>query len=206
MQELQHEERQRRAAHPELALRLAIADLVSGCARQYYADHALSDDLARLDAAHALLDAPGQYHSGTRFETASLETVGLLVAAIHPRRDDAIDLDAEDELRREVVDVPSRTILGRSDQESPGELLCWNEATCLLESVTVPFRCASAVSGLGFLGAPDRFGLIDPMVDLARRYEAAPDERGKLDDEIRESATTFVEWFAAERGLVRGAE
>ncbi|NMO93202.1 hypothetical protein [Actinomycetospora sp. TBRC 11914] len=200
--QLQDEERQRRATRPDLSLRHAVVDLVSGCATQYYADHALSEDLQRLDRAHSLLGAEDQHHSGSRFEALSLDTVDQLLAAARPRRGELDDLDAYDELRGLVISVPTRVILGREDDEAPADLLCWNEASCLLEDVTGPYRCASAVSGLAFLGAADRYHFIDPLVDLKRRYEADPQARPELDDEIRNVSATFVEWFGRLHGLV----
>lgn len=199
---LQDEERQRRAARPDLSLRYAVVDLVSGCATQYYADHALSEDLERLDRARGLLHRDDQYRVGSRFETVCLDAVDQLVDAASPRRERTNDLDVYDDLRRVVVDVPARVILGRNDEEAAGDLLCWNEAKCLLEGVTGTYRCASAISVLGFLGAADRYRVVDPLIDLRRRYEADPKARPELDVEIREVSSTFVGWFGREHGLV----
>jgi hypothetical protein len=199
---LQDEERQRRGARPDLSLRHAVVDLVSGCATQYYADHALSEDLERLDRARGLLHTDDQYRVGSRFETVCLDAVEQLIDAASPRRERTNDLDVHDDLRRVVVDVPARVILGRNDEEAPGDLLCWNEANCLLEGVTGTYRCASAISVLGFLGASDRYRVVDPLIDLRRRYEADPKARPELDVEIREVSSTFVGWFGREHGLV----
>lgn len=200
--QLLDEERRQRVARPDLSLRHAVVDLVSGCATQYYADHPLGEDLRRLDRAHALMRAGDQRQSGTRFEAASLETVEQLEGAVRPRRREIDDLDVHEELRSLVIAVPARTILGREDDEASADLLCWNEANCLLEEVTGPYRCAAAISDLAFLGAADRYHVIDPLADLRRRYETDPEARTELDDDIRQVSLEFVDWFGAEHGFL----
>lgn len=98
--------------------------------------------------------------------------------------------------------MTTRKILRREDDEAAADVLCWNEANSLLEDVSGPYRCASAISELAFFGAADRYHVIDPLTDLRRRYETKSEARSGLDDDIREISSAFVEWFGTEHGLL----
>lgn len=192
---LQDEERAWRARYPELALRAAVLDLVTSCGYQYYVEHYLGDDVALLETALGLLDAPNQRLVGSGFEAACLDGLRALDSATASLRHRLGNPEAEDALRKQLVDAPSRALLGRVDQEAAPDMVCWNETNSLLEEISEPYRCAARVSALAFFGAPDRYRVIDRMVAMRERYEARPSERTELDAAIIDGAREYVGWF-----------
>jgi hypothetical protein len=196
IRELQRAEQTWRGEHPQLAHRFAVLDLLTSCGFQYYSEHAVEDDLVLLDRAAAALTAAEETPRPTTYEhavrTATLALAGKVAGLPRNSR----DLDDLDRLARVVVAVPTQVVLGRDDPEASSDLVCWNECHGLLEAVALPYRTASRISALGFLGAADRYRIIDTMVAMRERYESQPAARRTLDDDIRVAAAEFVDWFS----------
>jgi len=194
---LQAAEQRRRDERPELALPGAILDLITSCGFQYYAEHDVTDDLEFLDRAAELLRTEGPPRFDSPFWTDAVTCVHRLGRETAPWRADTGDLDAQDALRGVLVDVPTKVLLGRRDEEASPDLVCRTEAVGLTDDVSTPYRCASRISALGYFSAPDRCGVIDEMAALRDRYEKAASERDELDEVIRGAARRFLEWSAA---------
>jgi hypothetical protein len=196
IRELQRAEQTWRAGLPHLAHRFAVLDLLTSCGFQYYADHAVEDDLALLDRAlEALRDAPPAA-SPSAYEVAARDAVSTLAKEVEPLSRDAHDLDGLERVREVIIRVPPRAILGRTDPEASSDLVCWNECHGLLEGVASPYRTASRISALAYLSATDRYHVIDTMVAMRQRYELHPDERAALDVSIHDAAREFVDWYS----------
>jgi hypothetical protein len=191
IRKLQAADRQRRDARPELMLPGALLDLITSCGLQYYADHAVTDDMQLLDQAVQLLERAQQPSTDT------VACVHRLERETRPWRAELGDLDADDALRRIVVEVPPEVLLGRRDEEASPDLVCWNEAIGLLDEVSTTYRCASRISALAYFNAPDRYGVIDEMVALRQRYETVKSERDELDVVIRERIRRYLAWSQA---------
>lgn len=192
VRELEAEQGRWRAERPALALRTTVLDLLTSCGLQYYADHSIGDDIRLLDRAVHLLGDQSQRRLTGDFEGRCLRAVGVLDTETADLRRRVGDLDAEDLLRVRVVEIPTQTVLGRVDEEAPADLVCWNETNCLLEGVSLPYRCAAAVATLAHFGVPDRYRIVDHMVALRARYEREWPDRPALDAEILEAAREYV--------------
>ncbi|MEJ2888847.1 hypothetical protein [Actinomycetospora aeridis] len=75
--------------------------------------------------------------------------------------------------------------------------MCWIEATGLTDGVSTPYRCASRISALAYVSAPDRYGVIDEMAALRHRCETHGSERDQLDGLIRARVRRFLAWRQA---------
>lgn len=92
------------------------------------------------------------------------------------------------------------TLLGEVNTECYFHLVCWNEAKSLIEGVQTPYRAARQIANMGFHNPADPYSLIEPLTDLAVRYEDYPDERGEIGEEIAAllaAYITFVPWSMA---------
>jgi hypothetical protein len=186
-----------RAERPDLTPRFAVLDLITSCGFLRYSDHAVEDDLTLLDRAVVALRDSAVTASSSSYEVASREAVEVLAqeVAVHPT--DTRDLEALDRLATVFARVPPEVLLGRTDPDASSDLVCWNECHGLLEGIALPYRTASRISALAYLGAPDRYRVIDPMVAARERYESYPAEREQLDASICDAARDFLHWYSA---------
>lgn len=142
-----------------------------------------------LDAVVALLDYPGQVRSASDVEMRCLIVIRELQPIVSGLSQASFDEQAG------VIDVltgiPPLEILGEREHDSHFDLVCWNEANCLAEGVQRPYLAARHIASEDFHEPADRFGILEPMTELAVRYEDFPDERAALDVEIARELDAF---------------
>ncbi len=140
-------------------------------------------------------------HSG--FENKSIACVEQLcpeLAELAEMSAEDIPFDEQEDARELLLRVPPMTLLGEVNPECYFHLVCWNEANSLVEGVETPYRAARQIANEGFHNPADPYGLIEPLADLAVRYEDHPDERGETGEEIialLAAYITRVPWSAA---------
>jgi len=194
--ELTADDRNHARRHPELRLRLEVADFVVLSARQRYRDVALDRTADQFWTAWFALREPDQHLTHTDFEDRSiacLRRLHPLIDGYAERHPDADPLDVDDGLRRLFVDVPPQVLLGELGPNSSFDLLCWNAANSVAEGVKRPYFAARPVVHAAYHHPADPFGIVAPLTELAERYEDCPDDRPAIAEEITAVLTRFLE-------------
>ena len=182
MRELGVAERQLIESWTDRALRVQLTAFVDLAARLWFGDHGPGVVLRRLDAVAALLEDPHQVRTGSDFETRCLNAVRELRHVVGGLSQ--ASLDAQDGVLDVLTQIPPLAILGECDRESHFDLVCWNEANSLAEQVQRPYLAARHIASEDVHAPVDRFGIVEPMTELAVRYEDRPDERDAVAVEI----------------------
>jgi hypothetical protein len=177
------------------ALRVHLTSFVNLCARQWHHDHPMSTVLRRYREVTALLDDPQQARTGSDFEARSLtcvEKLRPLIGELAERDPSEVSFEQQENAREPLLWVPPMEILGEASPGWPFHLLCWNEANSLAEGVQTPYRAARHIATEAFHEPNDPFGLIEPMTELAERYEDHPDSRDEIAIEIQSVLSDFL--------------
>ena len=171
------------ASWRERALRRALHGFVDACARQHdYKFDSMIDCFARVEE---LLADPGQVRTGTDIERRSLELVDLMRPVLSPfvgRTDDDVPPGVKEATT--LAGSTVETVL--MGEAAPWfDVVCWNEANAVAESVQRPYLAASMIRlESDHDGVVDRFGIVPPLFDLLVRYEDEPDTRDATAAEI----------------------
>lgn len=171
-------------AWPDRKLRVALRRFVDTCAR--LGDHGSETLVRRVGSVDEWLRDPDQMRTGSDFERRCLSCFEQLRPVLAPfagRTEDA----ARDELARVVGlagETVQRELLGRISDDPSFDVVCWNEANCVAESVQRPYLAANLIRLEGGHAPLDRFGLVTPMTELAIRYEDVPQARDEAAAEI----------------------
>ena len=183
-------------AHPELRLRLEVADFLVLSARQRYQDLAFDTTVNQFWTAWFALREPEQHLTHSDFEDRSIACVRQLHPLIdgYAERHPAADpLDVEDGLRRLLVDVPPQVVLGELGSNSSFDLICWNAANSVVEGIKRPYFAGRPIVHAACHRPADPFGVVPPLVELTERYEDHPDDRSAVAEEITAVLTRFLE-------------
>lgn len=189
MRELGGAERRLVESWTDRALRVRLTAFVDLSARLWFGDHGAAVVLRRFDAVVALLDDPRQIRSGSDFETRCLAAVRELRPVVSGLSDTSVD--AQDGVIDVLTQVPPLLILGERGPESHFDLVCWNEANSLAENVQRPYLAARHIASEDFHEPADRYGIVEPMTELAERYEDRPDDRDAVALEIGHELDAF---------------
>jgi hypothetical protein len=168
-------------------LRVAVRRLVDLYARLGEADDWIGAVLRTVREIDRLSADPAQRRTGSDFETRCLACVDQLRSIIGDR-DAPLDREA---LWAALQRVPPLAILGGKTPDISFDLVCWNEANCVEEHVQRPFLAAALIRLEGDHRPADRFGLVEPMTELAIRYEDVPEERAGTAAEITRMLAGF---------------
>ena len=189
MRELGRSERRLVESWTDRALRVQLTYFVDLCARLWFPDHGPAVVLRQFDTVVGLLDDSGQLRTGSDFETRCLAAVKELRPMVSGLS--RASFDAQDSVVDVLTSVPPLLILGECGSESHFDLICWNEANALAENVQRPYLAARHIASEDFHAPADRFGLLEPMTELAVRYEDRPDEREAVGVEIARELDAF---------------
>lgn len=182
-------------SRPEHLLRVNLMSFINLSARLWYSDHPATTVLKRYKEVCAYRDDPAQTMTHSDFENKSLACVEQLhpeIGGITEKAIEDITFDEQEAVREPLLRIPPMAVLGQTGPEYYFHLVCWNEANSLIEGFQTPYRAARQIANMGFHQPADPFGLIDPLTDLAMRYEDYPDERGDLADEITAVFSGYV--------------
>lgn len=179
----------------EHLLRVHVASFVNLCARLWYSDHPATTVLTRYQEVCAYRGDMTQLMTHSDFEDKSFACVDQLYAEIGwvtARPIEDIAFDEQEGARGPLLRVPPMVLLGEAGPESYFHLVCWNEANSLIEGFETPYRAARQISNMGFHHPADPFGLVDPLAELAMRYEDCPEEREEVAEEINAALSAFL--------------
>lgn len=182
-------------SRPEHLLRANLTSFISLCGRLWYSDHPVTTILKRYHEACAYLDDPSQVKTHSDFENKSIACVEQLrpeIGELAGKPAENISLDEQEDAREPLLRIPPMTLLGEVNPECYFHLVCWNEANSLIEGVQTPYRAARQIANMGFHNAADPYGLVDPLTDLAVRYEDYQDERSETGQEIAALLAVYV--------------
>jgi hypothetical protein len=169
------------------ALRVAVHRLVDLCARLGDADDSVGAVLRTVREIDRLSTDPAQLRTGSDFELRCLACAEQLRSNIGDRSAPP----ERDVLWGALERVPPLAILGGKTPDTSFDLVCWNEANCVEEHVQRPFLAAALIRLEGDHRPADRFGLVEPMTELAIRYEDVPEERAGTAAEITRMLAEF---------------
>lgn len=189
MRELGRSERRLVQSWTDRALRVELIYFVDLCARLWFSDHGPGVVLKSFDSVVALLDDPGQLRTGSDFEKRCLMAVRELRPMVGGLSE--ASFDDQDSVIDVLTGIPPLMILGECEHESHFDLICWNEANSLSENLQTPYLAARHIASEDFHEPADRFGLVEPMTELAVRYEDRPDERNATGAEIARELEAF---------------
>ena len=190
------EDRRYEEGHPELRLGIALTDFLYLSGRQRYQDLPVGATLDQFYAAYFALREPGQRRTHSDFENRSIDSVQRLHPLIdgyaerHPGAD---PLDVDDALRRLLVDIPPKVVLGELGPGSSFDLICWNAANSLVEGVKRPYNTARRIVHTAYHRPADPFGLVPPLTTLTERYEDFPESRPETAEEITDVLMRFLD-------------
>lgn len=183
-------------AHPENAFRARLMSFVDLCGRLRFFDLPDRAVLLEFREAYALVDDPTQRRTDTGFEHRSIEclrrlhhVVGEYVAGLP----DTASVLEEDRLHEPLVTVPPSVLLGSAGREQSFEMVCWNNANCLVEGITTPWLAARGIAHIGYHQPADAYGLVSPLTALTERYEDHPESRAESAEEITAVLTRFLD-------------
>jgi hypothetical protein len=183
-------------SRPENTFRAQLMRFVNLSGRLSFYDLAARAVLTGYREAYALIDDPGQRRTGTGFERRSMDCVRELhpvVGAYATGLPETASVVEEDRLWKPLVDIPPTILLGSAGLEQSFDMVCWNDANCLLEGITTPWLAAREIANLGYHQPADRFGLVSPLGDLAERYEDFPEQRAETAEEITAVLLRFLD-------------
>ena len=189
MRQLGVTERQLVGSWTDRALRVRLTTFVDLAARLWFGDHGPGAVLRSFDSVAALLDDVTQLRTGSDFERRCLSALYELRPVVTGLS--TASVDAQDSVVDVLTQVPPLMVLGECDDESHFDLVCWNDANALAEGVQRPYLAARHIASEDFHEPADRFGIVDPMTELAVRYEDRPEERDALALEIARQLDAF---------------
>ena len=189
MRELGRSERRLIESWTDRGLRVELTVFVDLCARLWFGDHSAGVVLRSFDSVVELLDDPDQLRTGSDFETRCLAVVRELRPMVNGLSQ--ASLDDQDGVIDVLTQIPPLLILGECEPESHFDLVCWNEANSLAENAQRPYLAARHIAAEDFHEPADRFGLVEPMAELAVRFEDRPDERDAVAIEIARELAAF---------------
>ncbi|HEX2300067.1 MAG TPA: hypothetical protein VHH34_16405 [Pseudonocardiaceae bacterium] len=182
-------------SRPEHLLRVHVTSFLNLCARLWYSDHPTTTVLKRYQEVRSCWDDKSQVRTYSDFEDKSLACIEQLhpeIGWVTERPVEDITFDEQESVRGTLLRVPPTVLLGEAGPHSYFQLVCWNEANSLIEGFETPYRAARQIANMGFHHPADPFGLIDPLADLAMRYEDYPEERGRVAEEITAVLSAYV--------------
>lgn len=182
-------------SHPKRLLRVNLTSFVSLCGRLWYSDHPVTTVLKGYHEVCTYLDDPSQVTTHSDFENKSMACIEQLrpeIGELAGRPTQDIPFDEQEAAREPLLRVPPMTLLREVNPECYFHLVCWNEANSLVEGVQTPYRAARQIANMGFHNPADPYDLIEPLTDLAVRYEDYPDERGETGDEIAALLAAYI--------------
>lgn len=181
-------------ASPEQEILMGWVNFRDGARRQWrcsslrarLADHGSETLVRRVVSVDEWLHAPDQTRTGSDFERRCLSCFERLRPMLEPlvgRTEEA----TSDELVRVFASAGEAVqweLLGETSADPSFDVVCWNEANCVAESVQRPYLAASLIRLEGGHAPLDRFGLVASMTELATRYEEVPQTRDETAAEI----------------------
>jgi hypothetical protein len=165
-------------------LRVALRRCIDTCAR--LADHGSETLVRRVVSVDEWLHAPDQTRTGSDFERRCLSCFQQLRPVLEPLvgRTEEPTRDQLAQVFASAGETVQRELLGGITADPSFDVVCWNEANCVAESVQRPYLAATLIRLEGGHAPLDRFGLVAPMTELATRYEEVPQTRDETAAEI----------------------
>ena len=183
-------------SRPGNAFRARLMSFINLSGRLRFYDLAERTVLTEFQEAYSLVEDSTQRRTGTAFERRSIDCLRRLhpvVGAYAAGLPETASVVEEEQLREPLVTTPPTTLLGSAGLEQSFDMVCWNDANCLVEGVTTPWLAARGIANLGYHQPADVYGLVSPLGELAERYEDFPEGRSETAEEITAVLMRFLD-------------